>query len=256
MRSSMRSFALAVVLVAAWAAWFPGCKNADDGLPGPSNAVPTRIVADLAAAALGGGSATQGIAAQLEGAAVYAGGGNFPKRAGEADIRPFDTTIVRDGGNGWATYHYEFTYSISVTNFGNRMSILYSMRGTFDTPRMSSVDSANGSITFDHIIDADTVYLVNSAYTRRGTQQSKVDEELEFTSTITSSLTDVRISKATNQIVSGAGTMTVSGELSTGGSFSYTVSVLFLGSQQAMLTVNGVSYMANLAVGTATPVVQ
>jgi hypothetical protein len=230
-----------------------GCSKSGGDPVGATNALGAGVVADLAAASLGGGTSTQGMTAQMEDIARYAGGGGFAKPSAPADLRPFDTTIVRDKSTGSVTYHYVLTYGATVSNLGNRLDVHYTIHGTLDTPRMSSADSAASTVALTHIVDPDSQYTVNSTYVRYGTQQSKTGEMVAFSSTTNAVTTNVKISKSTNEIQGGTATMTVAGQLSTGGGFSYTVTVTFLGNHQAMLLVNGSAYLADLSAGTATP---
>ncbi len=244
----------ALVLLASLALIVPenGCTKTG-GDPGAIvNPVAGAVVADMVAASLGGGSSTQGATAQMEEAAVFAGGGGFLKASAGADLPTFDTTIVREGSNGSVTYHYEFHYSVALANFGNRLNFNYTMSGTYDAPRISSIDSAISSVVVTNIITADTEYTVNSTYTRKGTQQSKTGDRLILSSMINGTTTDVKISKATHQINSGTALYTVTGRASSGASFSFVAAVTFLGNHQALLTLNGVPYTVDLAAGTAS----
>ena len=209
-------------------------------------------VADMMAASLAGGSSTHGAAAQMEGATVVAGGGGFPKTPAATDLRSFDTTIVREGGSGSYTYHYEFHFSIAFLNFGNRLNFNYAMYGTYHTPKISSIDSATSAIVVTHILDADTEYTVNSTYTRKGLQS--LNEMFLFSSTVAGTTTDIKIGKAAHRINSGAAVYTVSGRTAGGASFSFTAVVTFLGNNQALLVLDGVPYAIDLAAGTATPI--
>lgn len=248
----IRHFFCRVLFSVLLVTFFPtSCKNSDNPAQTQSS-VTQEVVADMIAASLGGSASTNGLSAQMEEAATVAGGAPFPKSAGELDLRMIDTTVVRQGTIGNFSYYYIFHYSFVFSNFGNKLDFNYSMRGTFDTPRIASDDSANASIVITHIIDPDSQYTLNANYLRLGSQSSKVGNRVQFTSTITWTLTDVKISKSSNSINSGTGVITVAGQVSTGGSFNYYATITLLGNQQASLTMNSRVYLINLATGTAT----
>ena len=180
--------------------FFSGCKKTDNPV-GPPGSVSNAIVADVVAASLGGSASTHGLSAQMEEAAVVAGSGSFPKGSAGTDLRSFDTTIVREGTHGSFSYHYTFRYSIAFANVGNTLNFHYSMDGTFETPRLSSIDSASATMSVTHIIDADSLYTLNTTYLRTGDKETKGDSPVEFTSRITSTFSEVKISKDRKSVV-------------------------------------------------------
>ena len=213
----------------------------------------TDVVADIVAASLGGSASTQGITAQVEETARYAGGGGFPKAVSGADLRVFDTTIVRDKPTGLVTYHYVFSYSISVSNMGNSVDVHSTVVGSIQTPRLASSDSSLAAIGFTHVSDADTQFTVNATFRRFGTTRSKVGDRLSFTSSTAATLTDVKVNKSTYRIDGGTAEMAINGLASNTRIFAYTVQVTFLGNNQALLTINEDDFSVDLASGTATP---
>ncbi len=230
-----------------------GCKK-DDNPVTPQSPLSETDAANLIAASLGGSASTNGISSQIEEAATVAGGGGLGKRSdSQSSLIPgFDTTIVKSDTIGLYSYHYTFHYSYSFSNFGNRLDFLYTMKGVYDTPRVSSDDSANASLVITHIVDADTQYTLNETYLRLGSQSSKVGDKVQFTSTISIMLANIKVSKSTKKIQSGTGTISVSGQTNDGRSFSFTATILFVGNQQAILSVNSRSFNVNLVTGTAT----
>jgi hypothetical protein len=201
----------------------------------------------LAAHALGG-QATQGISGQVEALSTFGTTGVLAKAP--ADVQPIDTIIVKDRSEGGITYHYVITYRISLTNLGNTAAVHVTVSGTFDSPRLASVDSSAGDVVLTHLVDAESAVTVNATWNRTGTTAVKTGTPFGYASTIAVVFTNLTVSKATHQITGGTGTMAVTGSLSSGGSFSYLVTVTFLGNGTARLAVGGSLYTVDLATGT------
>ena len=241
MRHLILPILLAIVVLVA------GCSK-DGGDPGPVNALGPNAVADLAAAALGGES-TQGASAQFSWLAGFSSGAGLSKGSAIEDVRPIDTTIVREKTEGLVTYRYVLVYRISLTNFGNRADVASTVSGTLSTPRLSSADSASSTIVVTHLADPDSSVSVNAVWHRTGLTQTKGVDPVSFSSTMDAVYTDVRVGKTSKEIESGSAVLTISGNLSTGGHFGYTINVTFLGGQQAVLAFAGSTYRVDLSTG-------
>jgi hypothetical protein len=226
-----------------------GCKK-DDASVGTDDAIvlTNDDAADAMASTLGGGQSTAGLTAQLEEAATIAGGGTLGKADAAASVS-WDTTITRTR-TGTYSYDYTFKYSISLANV-NRLDFGYSMKGTYDTPRMSSSDSAGATFQVANLL-AGSSYSITGIYNRYGSQTSKIRNKASWTSTIIFSTTALLIDKTTKRVSGGTAALTMYGKSSTGNIYSFTATVTFLGNQQATLVVGGKTYTINLATGEAT----
>lgn len=228
-----------------------GCKK-DDGAVGTGDAVvlTNDDAADAFASTLGGSQSTAGLTAQLEEAATIAGGGSLGKVDATAGTM-WDTTITRIRV-GTYSYSYSFKYSITLAN-ANRLDFGYTMKGTYDTPRLSSNDSASASFQVSNLLTG-TAYSVTGIYNRYGTQASKIRNKTSFTSTITVSTTALLIDKSTKRVSGGSAAVIIYGKSSTGNIYSFNGTVTFLGNQQATLVIGSKAYTINLATGEATAV--
>ncbi|MBK7257575.1 MAG: hypothetical protein IPI01_07180 [Ignavibacteriae bacterium] len=226
-----------------------GCKK-DDGAVGTEDAVVLTAddAADTFASTLGGSQSTAGLTAQLEEAATIAGGGSLGKVDASAGTM-WDTTITRVRV-GTYSYSYSFRYSVVLANV-NRLDFGYTMKGIYDTPRMSSNDSAAASFQVSNLLTG-TAYSVTGIYNRYGSQASKVRNKVSFTSTITVSTTALLIDKSTKRVSGGSAAVIIYGQSSTGNIYSFNGTVTFLGNQQATLVIGSKSYTINLATGEAT----
>jgi hypothetical protein len=206
--------------------------------------------ADVIAAALGSGSTTQGFSAQLTDAATLARGGSLSKSPAGSLLKSssvnFDTTIVRTGALGNYSWNYRFNLhqaflSLTTMEFG------YGMKGTYDTPILSSNDSANAFLTLTGLQAAYTVFTVNGSYLRLGSETSKIRNKSQLFTTINLVVGAVDLDKSSGAIVDGTLTGTISGDFNGRNSFSWSVQVTFNGNGTASLVVNGKSYTINLS---------
>lgn len=235
---------LLIALLAMGAMFCAGCRN-EDALTDVTTTLTADDAADAIASALGGSQGTGGLAAQLEEAAIVAGGGSLGKVEGTAGVL-FDTTVTRQR-TGTYNYSYTFQYSWSLVNV-NQFTFSYAMHGVYDTPWMSSNDSASATFQVSSLLVGQN-FLVAGIYNRHGSQASKMRAKVTFKSTFTCSTTDLQIDKTTRRITGGTATVTLYGQTSTGLAFTYSATVVFLGNQTATLYIGSNSYTVNLAFG-------
>ena len=200
-RLTITALAIAGALILA------GCKTESTVVSAPE--INENDVADMIAGSLGGSASTNGVSSQIEEAASLAAGGSLGMR-GESEPS-FDTTFVRARSIGPYSYYYVFHYSIGFSDLVNRLDFAYTMKGVYDTPRLSSDDSASAAFTLTQILAPDSQYTVNATYTRRGSQTSKVRNRNRFTSLISVTLDSLKVSKATGRIQAGSASVAVSG---------------------------------------------
>jgi hypothetical protein len=94
--------------------------------------------------------------------------------------------------------------------------------------------------------------MINGTYNRSGTLTLKIREQKQFTSQITATLTNVVFDKITKRALYGNITVTVSGESSTGNTFSYSGVLSIYGNEQVFLILNDMVYELDLVTGNAT----
>jgi hypothetical protein len=226
-----------------------GCdKNANP--TDPFGELTENDAADIIASSLGGSQSTGGLTAQMEEVTYVAGGGPIPKIGIAADPAGtnFDTTIVRQL-TGIFSYNYTFYYSYDFTT-ANTLRFAYSMRGSFDTPRVSSDDSANAVLDVSGIFSGAYLFFTGT-YLRIGSQNIKVRDERSVNTEISVNLVNVQVNKATRMVESGGATISLTIEGSEGGSLYYVATLTFEGNFNATMTINGRSFLVNLQTGTA-----
>jgi hypothetical protein len=156
-----------------------------------------------------------------------------------------DSAISKVNTTGTYTWNYNFNWHwdvVCTAAVPNKMNANYKMKGTYDTPRMSSNDSATAMLTVGNLV-VGTQYIFNGTYSRDGSQVSKIRNKNSFTSKVVMNLNNLLVSKATGQIASGNASVTITGNTSTGNTFSYTGTITFNGASSATITLgNGNVY--------------
>jgi len=236
----------AVAFLAIAVTGFNGCKKDSTGPTDGTLSVTVDDGADVMASALGDGNTTQGMASQMADVAILLSGGSGSQTKTRAP--EFDTTVVRIGAIGQYSWNYTFHLGYNITG-SNTMAFTYGMHGTYETPRMSSDDSASANWVVLGILPADSNCSISGTYNRQGSQTSKVREKNHFTTSIALNLASVVVNKASHHIVSGTvnGTFSVTG--SQGGTATWNVTIVFNGNQTATVTLNGAAYLVYLNTG-------
>ncbi len=138
----------------------------------------------------------------------------------------------------WTVYCNDAEIPVSL-DFGRES------QGDYETTRMESLDASSSLWSLDNLI-LGTEYVLNGDYSRSGSQTSKVRNENSLTSTVEMSLTNLSVDKGSRRIESGTADVTVSGQSSTGHSFTFEAEVIFQGNGSAIVVVNGNSYEIDL----------
>jgi len=208
-------------------------KDASSGSTSTATTVTEQDAADAVTNAIAPTSA--GVTAQVSDATVMAASAAYP--CGQS----FDSSIIRSSASGAAiSWSYTLGWGWKLT-CGSPANFAASFNGhsMYDALRMSSSDSSKGSFTVTGLSPADADYTFNTSYERNGSQQSKIGNKNAFTSKITVTSTNIKVDKATREIISGAADVTISGASSSGKSFSFSGTLTFNGGKTAVLQIAG-----------------
>lgn len=236
------------VALALAAIMITGCTDDDAlGVDGTS-AISNDDAADAIAFSLSGSQSSGGLTAQLEESTTMAGAGliNKTDQLGNAS---WDTTVAR-ARMGIFSYAYAFHFNLSLVS-GSRLDFSYTMKVTYDTPRMSSADSAAALFQVSNLMTG-TSYAVSGTYTRLGTQTSKVRQKNTWTSVITVTMSGLSVDKSTMKITSGSANLTMVGSSGSGNAYALNGKLTFIGANQAILMIGGQAYTIDLSTGEAT----
>lgn len=165
----------------------------------------------------------------------------------------FDYSTASDEGAAVA-FSFDFKYDFELRCEGDKPSAL-----TIGLDYTGGFHSSNHSIQCTGLADLDldglhtdaSAFVMNGEYKYDGSFVDKQKNQ-SVSSNIVMTLTDISISKTLYQITSGKGTYAISGSVPSKGSFKYSGEIKFLGAGQAEVSVNGVVYVADMNVGTAT----
>lgn len=234
----------AILLIVAFTS--TGCKT-DNSLSSQSTMTESDAAA-IVANSLGSGTSTYGLTGQIEELAGVATGGTLHKTSANQQTL-LDTVTVSRQRSGLYSYNYTFRFTYGL--LGSYYDISYTMKGTYDTPRMSSDDSAHASFQITNLL-ADTL-LVNGSYARIGSQASKLGDQKKFNSEIMATFTNIKVVKATKTVTGGTVTVTVNGRFSGGAAVSLSGILTYLGDHMATLVINGKTFSINCDTAEVTP---
>ncbi len=160
-----------------------------------------------------------------------------------------DTSISRTWNvtNFSAAYTgtWSWTLNCNAQNLPSSLVYIRTASGQYETPRVKSDDSASSQWTVSSLTSG-LFYILNGSYTRQGSQMSKIGDQNTFTSNVVFAVTDLKVSKLTKLINSGLSTFTITGQSTTGASFTVVGSVEFLGDGGAIITINGQTWEVDL----------
>ena len=167
----------------------------------------------------------------------------------------YDTTFTREYEGVYVTSNASFSYAYELvcnSAIPTTLNLDATSSGTRTTQRLTSQGSNTSELVVTGIQPGSTSYVVNGSLERTG---SVTGESKSFSSTSNLTITDLTVTKSTQQIASGTATVTYAGSTSAGNSVSRTASVSFLGGGEAELTLNsGRKFLVNLRTGEVTEI--
>ena len=167
----------------------------------------------------------------------------------------YDTTFSRSYSGVYVTSQATFTYAYQLVCNGaipSTLNLEAASSGTRTTERLTSQGSITSELIVTGVQPSSTSFVVNGELSRTG---SVTGENKSFNSTSQLTITDLTLTKSTQQIASGTATVTYAGSTSAGNSVSRTASVTFLGGNEAELTLNsGRKFLVNLRTGEVTEI--
>tara|TARA_R110002020_G_scaffold97708_1_gene233145 strand:+ start:66500 stop:67288 length:789 start_codon:yes stop_codon:yes gene_type:complete len=146
--------------------------------------------------------------------------------------------ITKESGSIVYDINYVWSWIVGCDANGNPISYNFSLDGTgvYATPRMSSSGSDTAQIEIISLKGGEEMYQLNEEFIRRGTQESFVNNENTFNSTVQLDTENLQILKSNYNIVSGTVSASFKGEVSNGNSYDFSGEVVFHGNQTATLT--------------------
>ena len=151
----------------------------------------------------------------------------------------YATSFTRDYDNGNYSYSASYNWDWIVNCDGeNPTDFDFNLEGnnSYTSPRMSSNDSNEASLSISGLDETESEYAINQNYSRSGSQESFVRNQNNFTSTLSFTTSDLKMLKANHNVTSGTMTVAFSGQTSNGNTYDYSGELVFNGNQTATLT--------------------
>ncbi|SDI41587.1 hypothetical protein ACRQ5D_08510 [Mucilaginibacter sp. P25] len=158
-----------------------------------------------------------------------------------------DSSITKSSATGVSpSYNYTLSWNYLLNCSGvvpNDLTFNFTGSSKYDGPRMSSEDSCSGGFVLTGLAPTAPAYVLNTTYTRDGSQVSKIGRNYSFSSKLIIKSSDITVDKTSLKILSGTATVTISGASSSGKSFNFNGTITFNGNNKATLLLNsGASY--------------
>jgi hypothetical protein len=151
-------------------------------------------------------------------------------------------------------FNFEFNYDFELKCEGEEpaaLGVALDYTGDFNSSNHSIACSGLAALQLDGLHGDAPAFKMNGEYKYNASFVDKQKKQ-SVSSNIVMTLTDVSISKSLYQITTGKGSYSISGAVPSKGSFKYSGEIVFLGAGQAEVSVNGVVYVADMNIGTAT----
>lgn len=158
-----------------------------------------------------------------------------------------DSSITKSSVAGSSqAYNYSLNWNYLLNCSGavpNDLTFNFSGQSQYDGPRMASNDNSTGGFVLTGLAPTASAYILNTTYTRNGSQTSRIGRNYSFTSTLSIKSSNINVDKTTLKILSGTAAVAISGASSSGKSFNFNGTITFKGDNKATLILNsGASY--------------
>lgn len=257
----MKTLRLSLVLLMMAGAF--SCKKDNNASNSSATSVTTDQVADIAASSLAENSAglasvTDNIAINAQtlnstnGLTVNSNGqstSSLRQACGTTLSDSLTTSLTIDSVSINYFFKYSHTLNCNTSNQPDNLANAIIYHGSFDGPRLTSTNAGSATVTIAGLTQAATNFVVNGEYKRAGTFQSKIGNKASGNTNVDIVITNLTIAKTTRKIVSGTGTISITGTSPKSGAFSYTGTIVFNSDETATLTINSNVYTINLITG-------
>ncbi len=152
------------------------------------------------------------------------------------------------------SFSFDFKYKFELLCEGEEpasLGVALNYTGDFTSPEMETGFSGLAALDLAGLQESASKFLMNGDYKFNGSVVDKQKGQ-SVNCGIKMSLDDIAISKKTYGITGGKGSYEISGSVAGKGSYKYSGEIVFLGAGKAEVSVNGVAYVADMNVGTAT----
>jgi hypothetical protein len=166
-----------------------------------------------------------------------------------------DGSANLSGAIGSISFSYMFEYDIALDCDNNEepesFQSEFTYEGSFESPRFESDYSGSGSLIITQLGD-ETNYEIDGSYSRAGSFQTHVGDQRSGSSEIDIDINSVFMRKSDKKVVDGSADVSVKGQVTGRGSYSFDAHVEFHDNGTATITVDGDQYLMIVATGEVT----
>jgi len=142
---------------------------------------------------------------------------------------------------------WSYQMSCNTLNIPETAEFNATSSGVYTTRRIESNDVSQSSLSVSGLQPTSDTYLFNGNFKREGNQQITLNQNTRsVNSTVSLEITNLTVDKENYEIISGNGTVELTGSTNQGNSFSFEGSIIFNGNGSATLTINGNGYEINI----------
>jgi hypothetical protein len=138
--------------------------------------------------------------------------------------------------------NWDYIINCNGLSIPQNMNMSMTTSGSSSTPRINSTSSSTVSLTLTGLEFSATQIVVNGTASFSVSQTSRVRNQNTFTSNLSFNLSNLTFDKASQELLSGSATISMTGSVTDGDSYTFTGNVVFNGGGAATVTINGNSY--------------
>ncbi len=159
-----------------------------------------------------------------------------------------DTTITRSTTNWNRSVAWNWVVNCDSNNEYDHVVFTRSGTASYNGPRLTMNATITGTVTATQLDSSQTSHLMNGTFNRQGNSTYTGPRRTKsYTTDFTHTWVNVEVEKGTRHIIAGTGSVTLTGAVDNGNSFSRTGSVVYNGDGTATLTMdNGNIYTFNV----------
>ena len=161
----------------------------------------------------------------------------------------------QESASSTINYNYAMGYSYVVNCINNVQDNLTAnmiYNGSFDAANLTEINSATSVFNVSPLASG-TTYTFNGTYQTQGSFETLDATHLSGNNTLDFNIKNWVITKSSRAIVSGTADETVRSTVKNKNTFTYSGILVFKGSTDVKLTLDGVSYTLNLITAEVTP---
>jgi hypothetical protein len=228
------------------------CNNDDSTAPPLSNEEAAEMVATALAEDASGFTVVASEASATTITAVEENASGRVNACGYANTVSFSKT---NPAGTVITYSFDYDYSYQMLCSAEQplqMDVEVFYNGSFDSPRFTSNHLGDMKLSVSALDVNLSNFIFDGSFEQSGSFQSNINNQSAGSCTLQFVLDQVAVSKTTREMTGGTASVSITGEVSGKGTFSFEAVVTFSGSHTATVEIDGITYLVDLIAGTVT----